>query len=145
MTHEPHLCTATTRSGDPCRFMARRATGLCINHDPEYQEQQHANVRRATEAAIAARKLPPPVLEDLDLSTRAGVQAALEAVLRLEMQGKLPAHRVRNLIRGLAIAARNFDPPGRRPVEHPFSRILRYRYSLDHQLTNLPANLGDQS
>jgi hypothetical protein len=106
----PRLCTGLTAAGNPCRFVARHGRPFCINHDPDYHEQQRDNVLRGARISRAARKAAVPLrLDAIDLSTRAGVQAALDAVIRLELLGRIPERRARNLIRALSVAVRNFD------------------------------------
>ncbi len=105
----PDPCSATTRAGNPCQFAARKATGLCINHDPAYAQQQRKNVENATRRSLQVRTAIPIPLEQVDLSTRASIQAILDAVVRLELAGKLPPVRARNILRALSIATRNLD------------------------------------
>ena len=105
----PTPCSATTRAGNPCRFAARKATGLCVNHDPAYAEQQRKNVQKATSRSLQARTAVPIPLEYIDLSTRDSIQAILDAVVRLELVGRLPPVRARNILRALSIAMRNLD------------------------------------
>lgn len=115
------LCSATTRSGNPCRFVARRESGLCINHDPAYAARQRENTLTGARASLDKRheiaaqraevehRLLAP--DPISLDDRAGVQAVVEAVLRLEITGGLSTTRARNAIRLLSIAVRNFDRP----------------------------------
>jgi hypothetical protein len=78
--------------------------------NPAYREQQRENILKGSANSRAARKQPRLTMNDLDLSTRTGIQAALDAVLRLEFAGRIDPKRTRNLLRGLTLAARNFDP-----------------------------------
>ncbi|MCZ2107988.1 MAG: hypothetical protein LC118_00190 [Dehalococcoidia bacterium] len=102
-------CSATTRSGKPCRFAARKTSGLCINHDPAYAEQQRSNIREATRRSLQVRTVIPVPLERADLSTCASIQAVPDAIVRLELTGQLAPVRARNLLRALSIAMRNLD------------------------------------
>ncbi len=117
MFGRPPTCTATLpRSGYRCRFAARRETGLCINHDPAYRVQQVANRTKglALAAEARARRAQSPLYTfNMDLSDRTAVQALLDTIIRLELSGRIPLARSRNLIRAIAIATRNFDPPAR--------------------------------
>lgn len=106
--HTLVFCSATTRRGSPCSFAARKATGLCVNHDPSYREQQAENSRRGMETSLRRRRDRPTFipLETLDLSTRGGVQAAIEALLHLELSGRISPARSRNIARTLSLALR---------------------------------------
>ena len=112
-------CSASTRDNIPCRFPARRNTTLCINHDPTYTAQQSLNSRTGTAAAshsrrlLAAQRSDTAVfnLDTMPLADRASIQALLDAVIRLELSGRIPGARTRNLLRALSIAVRNFDTP----------------------------------
>jgi hypothetical protein len=111
---ERPVCQATAASGQPCRATPRAETGFCIYHDPEYAEQQRENVRAGGLASgIARQPLPLADPETLDLSDRTGVQAVIDAVLRLELCGKIPPTRSRVIVRLLSLAVRNFDRAAR--------------------------------
>lgn len=147
-------CSATTNDGRPCRFAARKATGLCINHDPAYRHQQAVNSAKGVEASRRARRrVYGLAFHQLDLTDRAGAQAALDAVIRLELAGQIPNHRARNLIRALSIAAHNFDPPPTRDryrgmhAEHDRDRYDWFRANLDRNLESLirEANAQDEA
>jgi len=113
------LCSGTTLEGKPCRFAARHETGLCINHDPAYREQQRQNTLRGAHASMARRddiaarvaEIDRQLLEPdpISLDTRAGIQALLETVLRLELAGSLSLARARIVTRMLSIASQNFE------------------------------------
>lgn len=108
----------TLQFDDFCHFPARRTRSWCINHDPTYAEQQRENSRRAARASVAARQ--PVDLEAfaLNLSNRAGIQAAIDLVIRLELYGKISPARSRNILRALSVAVRNFDDDRRPPATH---------------------------
>jgi len=124
-------CSATARSGEPCQFPARRGSSLCINHDPAYATRQRRNTLKGAAASVASRQSTPIRLDAVDLSTRAGVQAVLDAVIRLELLGRIPSGRARNLIRALSLATRNFDPPSltQRQYGYPVNHASAYRDS----------------
>ena len=143
-------CSASRADGQPCRFPARHGAGLCINHDPAYRSQQAENrkhgVRAATESRQRrARNHSTTALYALDewaLADRSSIQAILDAVIRLELAGRLPTARVRNLLRALSIAVRNFDtPPGAplhgRTARHDLTRYHHARHTLDQNLEAL--------
>ena len=134
----PPKCSATTSKGRRCRFAARRETGLCINHDPSYREQQEANRSRGIRMATAARQRPALRLTDLDLTDRTTVQAFLDAIIRLELGGHLSEARARRLVRLASLAIKNFDTPvqGRR-ASHDAERYEVLRASLDSRLGQL--------
>jgi hypothetical protein len=145
-------CTSLAASGAPCRFPARRDTTLCINHDPANRAAQTQQRQRATSAATRNRKLrakqrSSSALYNLDawaLADRSSIQALLDAVIRMELAGRLPNVRARNLLRALAIAVRNFDTPPidtakGRTSRHNLSRYHHTRHSRDTQLEALLA------
>ena len=104
------------RTGDPCLFPARSSHAYCINHDPEYRLRQRENTRKGGLASALTRSAADSASLRLWIGDRAGIQAALDAVIRLELHGRISPARSRNVLRALAIAARNFNDPNR-PVE----------------------------
>ena len=134
------LCTAITAAGRPCRFPPRTHSTLCINHDPAYRDQQTRNRQTGVQHAARSRHNRAAIrqttaLYDLDewaLSDRASIQAVLDAVIRLELAGRIPNSRARNLIRAraLALAIRNFDTP---PASDQLGRVSRHNLSRYHQ------------
>ena len=144
------LCAATTTAGRPCRFPPRLNSTLCINHDPAYHDQQTRNRQTGVRHAARNRHNHATIREttalyELDawaLSDRASIQAVLDAVIRLELAGRIPNSRARNLIRALALAIRNFDTPPAsdqlgRVSRHNLSRYHHARRSLDNNLEAL--------
>ena len=135
-------CSGTRKDGQPCGFAARRETGLCINHDPSYIERQRENRERGLRNSANNRRAMPIRLDEFDLSERASVQALVDAVMRLELTGRLSDARSRRLIRLLSIAVRNFDPPGWVPyrgrvAQHDFQRYNDVRACLLPKLEQL--------
>ena len=107
----PRFCGAKTRDGAECTFSARRGSGLCINHDPAYAAQQRANALKGAERSVTSRRTHAHLPEEhFDLSTHGGIQAVLDAVIRLEFAGRISERRSRNLIRALSLASRNLQP-----------------------------------
>lgn len=106
-------CHGLTKAGAPCRVPPRRQRDFCFNHDPEFADQQRANVRAAGRASGAARRKATelPVASFVNLIDRSGVQAAIDAMFRLELFGKIPPARSRVFVRLLSLAVRNFDNP----------------------------------
>ncbi len=112
------ICAANTKFGTRCGFTARTGTGLCVNHDPAYQQQQRQNLLKGAANSTAARRFRETALDgifDLRFDDRASVQAALDTVVRLQFSGRLPDRKARIILRALALAVRNFDPPRLRP------------------------------
>lgn len=107
----PTLCSGVTRAGAPCKFSARQASGLCINHDPGYAEQQRRNTEKGVSASVRSRRAQAALIdyEDFNLLTPARVQAFLDTVTRLELTGRLSPARARNLIRIGQLAVRNVN------------------------------------
>lgn len=112
----PDPCKATTRKGEPCRFAARRDSGLCINHDPAYAGQQQENRARGAEAAAQLRQQALLSFAEVDLSNRVSVQAVADTVLRLVLSGTISEKRAAQAIRLLSLSVRNFGPAGRMSV-----------------------------
>jgi len=147
---QPTGCAATRADGRPCRFPTRLNHTHCINHDPAYRDQQAANRRVGVRAATHTRQLRARLrrttalyeLDEWALADRASIQAVLDAVIRLELAGRIPNHRSRNVIRALAIAVRNFDTPPTdtthaRTYRHNLDRYRRARHVLDANLEAL--------
>lgn len=100
--------------GRPCRFPARRDRLYCINHDPETREAQLAHNRRASQRAAELKQRTPGVQDvALFLGTRAGIQAAIDFLVRAEFLGQVSPARSRNILRLLNAAIRNLGPQGR--------------------------------
>jgi hypothetical protein len=148
----PTACDALTAAGAPCRFPPRLGATRCINHDPVYRQRQEQNRRAgvrnaATARAHRARLRVDTALYSIDewaLADRASIQALLDAVIRLELAGRLPNARARNLIRALGLAIRNFDTPPKerhkpQAARHNLTRYYHTRRSLDNHLDELCA------
>lgn len=131
----PPRCHATSRrTGQPCLFPARHEQPFCINHDPEYKAHQRQN---ATKGGLASARSRAAVdVENLCLwiGDRAGVQAALDTVIRLELLGRISPTRSRNILRALAIAARNFPDPRRPTITYDSGDYGTYRELIDEGL-----------
>ncbi|HML97134.1 MAG TPA: hypothetical protein PKD75_01510 [Tepidiformaceae bacterium] len=108
-THARRYCRGITRAGIPCRFPPLKGASYCINHDPSADPRQAA--ARAGLASGRARRSPAEHLLDaaFSLSDRAGVQALLDATLRLAIARRIPTTTVDQVFRGCALAIRNFD------------------------------------
>jgi hypothetical protein len=105
--HLPTPCSGTRADGQPCRFAARRASGLCINHDPAYASRQRQNARKGSAYSRETRRREAALPAGVDLYSAVGIQAALDLVVRLELAGAITSNRSRNVIRALSIASRN--------------------------------------
>ncbi len=121
-------------TGQPCGFPARREHAYCINHDPEYQEHQRQNSTAGGHNSGASR--PALSVHNLNvwLGNRAGIQAALDTVVRLELLGRISPTRSRNVLRALAIAARNFDDPKHPRIAHDADGYGAFREIIDADL-----------
>ena len=102
-------CSFVRPDGSSCRFVARRATGLCINHDPSYAGQQQINrergrvrARRQRHDAVAA------LLATVDLAQPRGTADLLSAIFQLQVAGLLSNRATTRLLRltGLLIDER---------------------------------------
>lgn len=137
----PTPCSAKTNAGHPCRFAARKDTGLCINHDPSYKDQQLRNVREGARRSLESRRPLPVPLPGLHLTSRGSIQALLDLVVRLELTGQLPEARARHLLRALSIATRNLD---RGQMAHIHREHYAYaRHILDDLVAHFP-NSGSE-
>jgi len=141
-------CTALTKVGTPCGAPARRASGLCVNHDSGYREEHQANAAAGGRASgIARRQLEPVDLGFVNLTNRTAIQALLDSLLRLELLGKLPPARSRMLVRILSLAIRNFDTAARmhhldaRVATHDPNAYGRARHAFDAQTEDLLSSL----
>jgi len=121
----PIIGTALNKAGKPCAFVARRASGLCINHDPAYHEQQRLNARKGAAASVATRRSRSIRVDAVDLSSRVRIQALLDAVIRLELLGRIPPSRSRNLIRALSLAGRTLAPATEEAAANDAARKAR--------------------
>lgn len=134
-------CGATTRAGAPCRFSARKESGLCVNHDPAYKEQQRDNTRKGGQRSAEARFDPNMAealpLRELNFATRADIQATIALVTRLELFGRLSPVRSRNLLRALSIAARNINGMGSNGY-HAYPGSASYLEQYLPELLNVP-------
>jgi hypothetical protein len=130
-------CNTYLGSGKPCQFPARNGSAHCINHDPEYADTRRENGRAGGAASAEARR-PIPLSEiHVDFSTRAGIQAAAEAIAMLEFVGRISPTRSRNIIRVLSLAARNFATHN--PIDggfqyHSPAQIAHARHELNKNL-----------
>ncbi|MBI5948297.1 MAG: hypothetical protein HY875_09175 [Chloroflexi bacterium] len=106
-------CQAITEKGSRCRLPALSTSEHCLNHDPEYHEQQRANAAAAGRASGVARRLQPIDLDFVSLAERTSIQGLLDTLFRMELLGTLPPPRARLLVRILSLAIRNFDRPVR--------------------------------
>jgi hypothetical protein len=131
----PVRCHATSRrTGEICGFPARSEHAFCINHDPEYQAIQRQNSSAGGHNSGASRRSLSVHSLNVWLGDRAGIQAALDTVVRLELLGRISPARSRNIIRALAIAARNFDDPRRPRRDYDAEGYGSYREILDADL-----------
>ena len=99
-------CRQLNKEGKPCGAYPLKGGDLCLYHEADavtnLREAQsrggHANARR-------------PIMDletlALDLHHRLDLQAILEAVLRAQLSGAIPARRCAQVLRNLGIAERN--------------------------------------
>ncbi len=131
----PLRCHARSkRSGQPCGFPARYEHAYCINHDPEYQEDHRQNSVTGGRNSAAVRQGLSVHHLNVWLGNRAGIQAALDTVVRLELLGRISPSRSRNVLRALAIAARNFDDPKHPRIAHEADGYGAFREIIDADL-----------
>lgn len=115
-------CLGLNKEGKPCRYDLPEGVEYCGAHDPSLtKEDRRVAASRAGKASGAARRQKSIYEIPLNLANRSGIQAAIQAVTALEFAGRLPGTRTRNLLRALALASRNFNPPASRysnPPDH---------------------------
>jgi hypothetical protein len=104
------ICSATARTGAPCRAAPRIGSTLCIYHDPDFVEERRYHAARG-----GRKSRPAPTVDFPDipfaLQDRASLQAVLDAVLRLQLFGKIPLNRSAHILRTLSLAVHSFDRP----------------------------------
>jgi len=124
-------CQSFTDRGTPCQMRARIGSAHCISHDPDYRDTARANAVAGGVASGEARRVPGDALHipGFSLGDRRHIQLILDAVLRMDLAGRIEPGRSRRVIKALSIAVRNFDRPGREKeldpmhFEHDFSDI----------------------
>ena len=151
-THARRHCRGITRAGVPCRFPPLKGASYCINHDPSADPREAAV--RAGLASGRARRSPAEHLLDaaFSLSDRAGVQALIDATLRLAIARRIPTTTVEQVFRGCALAIRNFDAatetltgPGPQAHDLPQHFALVQGFLASVQPILLEADAADQA
>lgn len=107
----PTPCAATTHAGRPCRFAARRESGLCVNHDPGFamiQDAARERGRRSQRVARDATLRDALRTIEVDLGSRDGYARALTTLMRLELADALPVRTRNRLLRIVAAAATRY-------------------------------------
>ena len=101
-------CIALTRRGTSCRMRPMRDSDYCVSHDPRVDA--NAASERAWKVSAAARRKPAQLLEAvLTLSSRVGIQAFLDIIIRLHFAGHLTDAQAKVALRAASIASHNFD------------------------------------
>ncbi|MEX0784314.1 MAG: hypothetical protein WD557_16860 [Dehalococcoidia bacterium] len=128
------FCAATTAQGRPCRARPQLGTRVCIYHDPGFASQRHEHARQGGIASGEARRTPRPLLEAraAALSDPLSVQVLLDAMVRLELLGKMTDARGKRLARLLSLAVRNVGRDG-----HDSTAYGVRRKSVDAELSGL--------
>ena len=110
----PKKCAAVVRgSGDACRGYAIRFSQFCLFHDPaRVQSNREASSRGGRNRAITLEAR----LLDLDLHDRAGIQALIAQVIRLDLLGALSPRKAARLLRLLVSNACSLEASGRDTV-----------------------------
>lgn len=109
-------CRGLRKDGRPCGFKVGRGQDLCLNHDPSLNPSLAA--AHAAAAAVVARRArserePMEVLTAaMSFTDRTSIQATLDGAVRLYLSGRLGKEQYRELLRGCALAIRNFDRAG---------------------------------
>ena len=142
------ICHADTRGGPSCRFAARSGRPWCVVHDPTAAAQRSANAANAGRASGISRRSTSQARIDLNdvnihLTTRGEIQATLDLVIRLELLGRISPVRSRNILRALAIAARNFDRPARAATRTTHGASQQDQDFDRHNDTYQPPWIGD--
>ena len=110
LTSKTPVCAATTRKGQPCRANVLPGDHLCAFHHPR-------NATAFTDGRAAGGRRSPyvmPAEADPDLTSiavslysQAGIQASLEAIMRMILLGRIPPSHAGILIRCFSVATRN--------------------------------------
>lgn len=109
---ETLTCAAINKRGKRCRARPMRNAGHCVFHNPDTAQLQRRNQSAGGQASGLSRRASAKDIHvnALSLVDRRSTQALLDAVIRLELTGRLAPTRTRNILRAISIAVRNFDP-----------------------------------
>ena len=127
------ICLGLTEQGFPCRVRPRNGADYCVNHDPVYRDQQAENraLGNRRSAEVRAARASAFAAVPVDLTDRAGIQAALDTVMRLNFTGRITEGRSRLLLKAISLAVHNFDQlPGNGFAHHKDDRYKAAREAL---------------
>ena len=129
----PRRCPAITRAGTPCKAPPLNDADHCLFHSPATAEAQHDSRRQGGIASGVSRRSGPADIspEAISLSGRPAIQALLDAIVRLELTGRLAPTRTRNLLRALSLAIRNLEESAEAPPALEGPAYEGSRHALD--------------
>ncbi|MEX0784985.1 MAG: hypothetical protein WD557_20305 [Dehalococcoidia bacterium] len=137
-------CKAATSKGLTCRGPVDNDGDLCYFHDPAKADERREGARRGGIASGESRRNPRPLLEPrvATLTDPLSIQVLLDAVLRLEMLGKMTDARGKRLAKLLALAVKNVGRDGldsaaytarRNSLDSELSDVVRQYERTDHE------------
>jgi hypothetical protein len=103
------ICSATTLAGHPCRAFARAGLEFCLYHDPEFASERRARAAAGGRKNRKAEPAPGPGPDRIimNLGDPGSVQAAIDGIFRMHLNGQVPHRRSAAIVRLLALAVRN--------------------------------------
>jgi len=100
-------CHGLKKNGRQCRAFALKWGDLCIYHEAD--QVTHMDEARARAGETTRRRAAFDRIElNISLSASHGIQAFLEAILRMQLAGAIPYRQVAQLHRTLRFAQHNF-------------------------------------
>jgi hypothetical protein len=103
-------CAATNKSGNPCGSYRSPGSEFCPFHRPEYAARmQEARIEGGRRSPYQLPDQIDPDIWNVDFSlySRGGLQASMEAVMRLLILGRIPTRHASILMRFFDAAIRN--------------------------------------
>lgn len=110
LTSENSICAATTRKGQPCRANVLPGERFCAFHHPRnapaFADGRAAGGRRSP-YVMPTEADPDLTSIAVSLYSQAGIQASLEAIMRMILLGRIPSAHAAMLLRCFTVATRN--------------------------------------
>ena len=122
--NRPLICPHVFKNGNVCGAQSLAFDDLCYKHSPTTAAERKANAIAAGHASAEARAKGDERrflgMADIAVNTTdaAQLQVLIDAMLRIELEGQLPAARGRQVVRLLALAVRNLPRIDRKEA-HP--------------------------
>jgi hypothetical protein len=109
----PLICPHAFNDGSICGAQSLAFDDYCYNHSPNTADQRRENAAAAGRASGEARRPTGAdrILGDEDIAVNttdpAQLQVLIDAIMRMELEGRFPPARSRQVVRLLALAVRN--------------------------------------